>query len=64
MVQSLGNRSVAALGFLPQVTGKIDKNSKYLSVYFSVCQICQLCLDKANDNDVYHTKSSGLELFV
>ena len=38
---------------------KLIKNSKYLSLYFSVCQICQLCLDKANDDDVYHTNSSG-----
>ena len=38
-------------GIGTQVTGKIDKNNKYLSLYFSVCRICQLCLDKANDDD-------------
>ena len=41
--------------------GKINKNNQYLSFYLSVCQIGQLCLGWANDDDVYDTNSSGPE---
>ena len=44
----------------PQVMGKMTINNKYFSFYFSVYQICQLSLDKANDDDVFHTNRDRL----
>ena len=35
--------------------GEISENNKYLSFYFSVCQIRQLCQDKPNYDDACDT---------